>query len=178
MLDLSILRAHQRNAVEESINNGFSSGVHFHATGTGKSWVSFYILAYFLQSYNKGDLVFEKTPEPLVVFWVCERKSILKEQFEASILKTRGFYNLLKLGLVYGVGLAFSRAFGATNQGDLIRWRRRSHSFLIDFVHIHVDFIISLKFGLCVGLGWRSRAHLVQQTRAIRSDEGVGFIGF
>ena len=96
MLDLSILRAHQRNAVEESINNGFSSGVHFHATGTGKSWVSFYILAYFLQSYNKGDLVFEKTPDPLVVFWVCERKSILKEQFEASILKTRGFYNLLK----------------------------------------------------------------------------------
>ena len=71
MLDLSILRHHQRNAVEESINNGFSSGVHFHATGTGKSWVSFYILAYFLQSYNKGDLVFEKTPDPLVVFWIC-----------------------------------------------------------------------------------------------------------
>ena len=34
------LRPNQLTALSNSINNDFQSGVHFHATGTGKSWIS------------------------------------------------------------------------------------------------------------------------------------------
>ena len=37
---ISRLRKNQENAINESISNNFDSGVHFHATGTGKSWIA------------------------------------------------------------------------------------------------------------------------------------------
>ena len=82
MLSIDRLRQHQKDAVNRSIENDFSSGVHFHATGTGKSWVSFYILAYFFNMYKESKITFKSNPDPLIVFWICERKSILKEQFD------------------------------------------------------------------------------------------------
>ena len=96
MLELDRLRPHQKNAVEVTLNNNFSSGVHFHATGTGKSWISFYILSYFYKKYIDNELCFSEKPDPLIVFWICERKSILKEQFDRNILAERGFHEFLK----------------------------------------------------------------------------------
>jgi len=96
MLSIDRLRDHQKHAVNKSIDNKFSSGVHFHATGTGKSWVSFYILAYFYNMYKAKTVTFDIDPDPLIVFWICERKSILKEQFDKSTLKDRGFYDFIK----------------------------------------------------------------------------------
>ena len=96
MLELDRLRPHQKNAVEVTLNNNFSSGVHFHATGTGKSWISFYILSYFYKKYIDNELSFSEKPDPLIVFWICERKSILKEQFDRNILAERGFHEFLK----------------------------------------------------------------------------------
>ena len=96
MLSIDRLRDHQKHAVNKSIDNKFSSGVHFHATGTGKSWVSFYILAYFYNMYKAKTVTFDIDPDPLIVFWICERKSILKEQFDKSTLEDRGFYDFIK----------------------------------------------------------------------------------
>ena len=38
------LRENQLRAVNTTTNNNFKSGVHFHATGTGKSWISLEII--------------------------------------------------------------------------------------------------------------------------------------
>ena len=57
------LRNHQRIAIQSSIENDFASGIHYHATGTGKSWVAMYLLQQFHQ----------KNPQANVV-WICERK--------------------------------------------------------------------------------------------------------
>jgi len=35
-----MLRYNQTLAIETSIANDFQSGVHFHATGSGKSWIA------------------------------------------------------------------------------------------------------------------------------------------
>ena len=35
-----MLRSNQYKAIKESVDNDFESGVHFHATGTGKSWIA------------------------------------------------------------------------------------------------------------------------------------------
>ena len=47
------LRLNQKKAIEYSLNNDFKSGVHFHATGTGKSWIGLeLILRYFKYDYS------------------------------------------------------------------------------------------------------------------------------
>ena len=44
----SQLRPNQRKAINHSIENDFSSGVHFHATGTGKSWIALEIILEYI----------------------------------------------------------------------------------------------------------------------------------
>ena len=36
----NILRKNQIKAIDSSASNDFESGVHFHATGSGKSWIA------------------------------------------------------------------------------------------------------------------------------------------
>ena len=69
------LRVNQINAIKTSINNDFKSGVHFHATGTGKSWIAMNLLTEYNKLYNNHNIL-----------WICEKKSILIEQFENSNL--------------------------------------------------------------------------------------------
>ena len=45
------LRKNQIDALNISINNDFQSGIHYHATGTGKSWIAMYILKEFNLKY-------------------------------------------------------------------------------------------------------------------------------
>ena len=66
----NILRKNQLLAINNSISNDFQSGIHYHATGTGKSWIAMYILKEFNKKYPNKN-----------VMWICERKDILKQQF-------------------------------------------------------------------------------------------------
>ncbi len=44
-----MFRINQTKAVEASVANDFRSGVHFHATGTGKSWIGLQLLLKFVE---------------------------------------------------------------------------------------------------------------------------------
>ena len=47
------LRKNQKDAIEKTVESDFSSGIHYHATGTGKSWIAIYLLYKFNQLYPK-----------------------------------------------------------------------------------------------------------------------------
>ena len=72
------LRENQINAIDISIKNDFQSGVHFHATGTGKSWIALQLILEYNKKYPKNNIV-----------WLCEQKSILIEQFQKEMLKKK-----------------------------------------------------------------------------------------
>ena len=80
-----MLRPNQQNAINISRENDFISGIHYHATGTGKSWIAMYIVEAFNNKYPNKN-----------VLWICERKDILLQQFSSSIIKERGFDSILK----------------------------------------------------------------------------------
>ena len=88
------LRPNQIEAIQASIANDFANGVHFHATGTGKSWIALQILQEYHQRYPKNN-----------VLWICEQKSILVEQFDPKVLKSRNFNSTVKQFLVYNYSL-------------------------------------------------------------------------
>ena len=83
------LRPNQKLAIEKTIKNNFESGVYFHATGTGKSWISLEIIL----KYN------EKNPQKNI-FWLCEQKSILIEQFNKETIKSKGYSEIYKKFLI------------------------------------------------------------------------------
>ena len=74
------LRDNQKNAIDISIKNNFASGVHFHATGTGKSWIGLELILKY-NDYNPNSNV----------MWICEQKTILKEQFNKEAIKNKGY---------------------------------------------------------------------------------------
>ena len=78
------LRSNQKNAIQTSIDNDFTTGIHYHATGTGKSWIAMYILLKFYKKYPKSN-----------VLWICERKDILTQQFSKNVIRERGFKQIL-----------------------------------------------------------------------------------
>ena len=79
------LRNNQKRAIDTSIANDFKSGVHFHATGTGKSWIALELILQFNEKYKNKN-----------VLWMCEQKSILIEQFSSKLLKERGYEDVFK----------------------------------------------------------------------------------
>ena len=79
------LNKNQIYAIDTSINNNFQSGIHFHATGTGKSWIALELILAFNNKYKNTN-----------IFWLCERKSILIEQFSSKLLKERGYEDVFK----------------------------------------------------------------------------------
>ena len=42
-----MLRQNQLKAIHISNENDFTSGVHFHATGTGKSWIALQMILFY-----------------------------------------------------------------------------------------------------------------------------------
>jgi superfamily II DNA or RNA helicase len=86
-----LFRENQLNAINVSKNNNFRSGVHYHATGTGKSYIGLQIIVDFV-NMNLNNVV---------VLWITEKKSILKEQFEKEKIKSRGFEDILNKYLIY-----------------------------------------------------------------------------
>jgi Bacterial DNA polymerase III alpha NTPase domain/Type III restriction enzyme, res subunit/Bacterial DNA polymerase III alpha subunit finger domain len=75
-----MLRSNQTKAITTSSENDFSSGVHFQATGTGKSWIALHIAMEFHKKYPTSNIM-----------WLCEQKSILQDQFDRDILRERHF---------------------------------------------------------------------------------------
>ena len=51
------LRKNQKHAINISIDNDFSSGIHYHATGTGKSWIALNILEQFNLKYPDKNVL-------------------------------------------------------------------------------------------------------------------------
>tara|TARA_B100000575_G_C23140064_1_gene663223 strand:+ start:167 stop:3367 length:3201 start_codon:yes stop_codon:yes gene_type:complete len=80
-----ILRNNQREAIDVSINNDFKSGIHYHATGTGKSLIAIKILEKFNQKYPDKN-----------VLWICERKDVLLQQFTKDKIKENGYDKIIK----------------------------------------------------------------------------------
>ena len=74
------LRKNQVLAIETSLKNDFKSGIHNHATGSGKSWIALELIIEYNKKYPKNN-----------IYWICERKSILNAQFDKKCLKSRGY---------------------------------------------------------------------------------------
>jgi hypothetical protein len=86
------LRKNQIDAIKETENNDFSSGIHYHATGSGKSWIAIHILGKYNKTYPDKN-----------VLWICERKDILVQQFSRHILKERSFDKILQNFIVVDI---------------------------------------------------------------------------
>ena len=82
------LRKNQNVAINKSIENNFKSGVHFHATGTGKSVIALELILKY-NEINKGNIL-----------WLCEQKFILTEQFNRNKLKQKGYDNIFNTFLI------------------------------------------------------------------------------
>ena len=80
-----MLRKNQQKALDLSIKNNFESGVHFHATGTGKSWIALELILKYSELNPQKNIL-----------WLCEQKSILKEQFNKEVLKEKGYSSVYK----------------------------------------------------------------------------------
>ena len=75
----------QLKAINLSVENDFSSGIHCHATGTGKSWIAFEILLEYAKKYPNDN-----------VMWICEQKTVLEQQFNERRLKRDGHDKVLQ----------------------------------------------------------------------------------
>ena len=78
-----MLRKNQVLAINTSEENDFSNGIHYHATGTGKSWIAMNILKEYNIKYPKHN-----------VLWLCERKDVLNQQFNKEIIDERNFNDI------------------------------------------------------------------------------------
>ena len=74
------LRKNQLEAVTKSIENNFQNGIHFHATGTGKSITALQLLIEYNNINSQSN-----------VLWLCEQKNILVEQFSTNTLRKKGY---------------------------------------------------------------------------------------
>jgi type I site-specific restriction endonuclease len=84
-MNINKLYPNQIKAIDETLSNDFSSGIHYHATGTGKSWIGMNIILEFYKIYPKLNII-----------WICEKKSILIEQFKIENLRDRDFNHIFQ----------------------------------------------------------------------------------
>ena len=81
-----MLRKNQNDAVVASVKNNFKSGVHCHATGTGKSWIALELILEFNKKYPNSNIL-----------WLCEQKSILIEQFNRDTIIEKGYQQIFDI---------------------------------------------------------------------------------
>lgn len=91
-----MFRKNQYAALAASKANGYSSGVHYHATGTGKSWIALQLALDFCTNHKS----LQPSAPSSHILWICEQKSILVEQFAKEVLKDRGFAAIQKTFLI------------------------------------------------------------------------------
>ena len=80
----------QIQAIDKTISNDFKSGVHCHATGTGKSYIALEIILEYIKKYPSSNIL-----------WLCEQKTILKEQFDENTLISKGYSCLKSLFTIF-----------------------------------------------------------------------------
>lgn len=88
-----MFRTNQNAALAASKVNDYASGVHYHATGTGKSWIALQLVLDFYAAHT----ALKTSPH---ILWICEQKSILVEQFAKETLNSRGFAAIYKTFLL------------------------------------------------------------------------------
>tara|TARA_A100001015_G_scaffold94049_1_gene104578 strand:+ start:1762 stop:4674 length:2913 start_codon:yes stop_codon:yes gene_type:complete len=88
------LRENQLCALEKNIINNYNSGVHFHATGTGKSWIALELILSFNKKYSNKNIL-----------WLCEQKSILIEQFKRETIIKKGYEAIFKQFNIFNFAL-------------------------------------------------------------------------
>jgi hypothetical protein len=101
------LRNHQKIAIKKTLENNFESGVHFHATGTGKSIIALNILLEYHKKYCNRNLM-----------WFCEQKTILFDLFNNSeVIKfiNENFKNLKIFNLIYKKDKTFINTLNSLN---------------------------------------------------------------
>lgn len=107
------LRTNQKNAIQTSLENDFASGVHFHATGTGKSWIALQLLTEF--NRRPGG--------PWNILWICEQKSILLDQFQTDTLAEKGFGHIQRDFLIFDYSRDKPSSW-ASNVNSAAVWRK------------------------------------------------------
>ena len=80
------LRKNQLEAIKTSLENDFESGIHYHATGTGKSIIGYELLINYHKKYKTNNII-----------WLCEQKNILNEQFSKEKLSSLNYSNIFKI---------------------------------------------------------------------------------
>ena len=83
MINSNKLHSSQKKALQDTVKNNFKSGVYFHATGTGKSWISLELI-----------MLYNKLNHNHNVIWLCEKKSILNEQFNKITINNKGYQEI------------------------------------------------------------------------------------
>jgi len=135
MLSLRPLRENQKTAIQTSIDNGFASGVHFHATGTGKSWIALELLSEFQQ----------RAGHACNILWICEQKSILVDQFDATTLAEKGYGHIVRKFLVFDLSRE-KPPHWATNVNSAAVWGKSiliiiNRAFLVsktEYTHLRI----------------------------------------
>ena len=79
---------------QNSVDSGFASGTHAHATGTGKSVIGLNIISSF----------FEANPLATVI-WLCEQASVIKDIFQATRIKDCCLIDLVNLSPPIGASI-------------------------------------------------------------------------
>ena len=135
-----MLRLNQINAIKKSVNNNFESGVHFHATGTGKSWISLELCLEYVKKYPKNNIL-----------WICEQKSILIEQFNKKTIIKKGYKEIFKKFLVLNYTIEKPQNW-MQNINSCSFWRKPmliiiNRAFLVskkkyEKININIDLII------------------------------------
>ena len=64
MINSNKLHSSQKKALQDTVKNNFKSGVYFHATGTGKSWISLELI-----------MLYNKLNHNHNVIWLCEKNN-------------------------------------------------------------------------------------------------------
>ena len=77
-----MLKHHQLESIKSTFSTNLKSGVHSHATGTGKSVIALQLTTQFINWFS---------PKIPTILWICEQKSILIEQFQKETLVKKGF---------------------------------------------------------------------------------------
>ena len=85
-----MFHSNQNHAIQVSLQNNFASGVHSHATGTGKSWIALQLALLYQRAYPTHNIL-----------WICEQKSILLEQFNRTVIKEKGFAELYRRFMIH-----------------------------------------------------------------------------
>ena len=133
-----MFRTNQETAIKASIGNNFESGVHFHATGTGKSLIALQLLLEFSKC---------RTGQACHVLWICEQKSILLEQFESKTLEEKGYSSLLRQFIVFDYSRNKPESW-ASNVNSASAWKKPilviiNRAFLVskhEYTHLRIPF--------------------------------------